>query len=120
MLTLTRRQGVSLAIAAAAARPARAQPARNVLVGGFDVGPGGYPGNFNPLAATAGFQWLNLYYETLLLYETTALENIVGALAAKFEANAARTEYTFSLVPDAKWHDGAPFTSADVAFTIEL
>ncbi len=120
MLTLTRRQGVSLAIAAAAAGTARAQPARNVLVGGFDVGPGGYPGNFNPLAATAGFQWLNLYYETLVLYETTALENIVGALAAKFEANAARTEYTFSLVPDAKWHDGTPFTSADVAFTIEL
>jgi len=120
MLRLTRRQGLSLAIAAAAARTARAQPARNVMVGGFDVGPGGYPGNFNPLAATAGFQWLNLYYETLVLYETTALENIVGALAAKFEANAARTEYTFHLAPDTKWHDGTPFTSADVAFTIAL
>ena len=120
MLTLTRRQGLSLASAAVAARSARAQPARNVLVGGFDVGPGGYPGNFNPLAATAGFQWLNLYYETLVLYETTALENIVGSLAEKFEANAARTEYTFHLAPDVKWHDGAPFTSDDVAFTIAL
>ena len=120
MLTLTRRQGVSLAIAAAAARPAWAQPARNVMVGGFDVGPGGYPGNFNPLAATAGYQWLNLYFETLVLYETTALENIVGALAATFEANAARTEYTFHLAPNVMWHDGTPFTSADVAFTIDL
>lgn len=120
MLTLTRRQGLSSAGAALFARAARAQPARNVMVGGFDVGPGGYPGNFNPLAATAGYQWLNLYYETLVLYETTALENIVGALAAKFEANDRKTQYIFHLAADAKWHDGAPFTSADVAFTIAL
>src|ERR1019366_8033294 len=46
--------------------------------------------------------------------------NIVGALAATFEANAARTEYTFHLAPDAKWHDGTPFTSADVAFTVAI
>src|SRR5271165_6211546 len=115
MLTLTRRQGLSLASAAVVARTARAQPARNVMVGGFDVGPGGYPGNFNPLAATAGFQWLNLYYETLVLYETTALDNIVGALAAGFETNDSRTQITFHLAPDVKWHDGAAFTSADVA-----
>src|SRR5580658_10273417 len=120
MLTLTRRQGVSLAIAAAAAHTARAQPARKVMTGGFDVGPGGYPGNFNPLAATAGYQWLNLYYETLVLYETPALENIVGALAASFGSNATRTEYTFHLAPNVTWHDGTPFTSDDVAFTVAL
>jgi len=33
------------------------------LSGGFDVGPGGFQGNFNPLAATAGFTWLSIYYE---------------------------------------------------------
>lgn len=120
MLTLTRRQGLAAATATLLARAARAQPARNVMVGGFDVGPGGYPGNFNPLAATAGFQWLNLYYETLVLYETTALENIVGALAASFETNDGKTQYTFHLVDNAKWHDGVPFTSDDVAFTIAL
>ena len=120
MVTLTRRQGLSIAGAALLARSSRAQPARNVLVGGFDVGPGGYPGNFNPLAATAGFQWLNLYYETLVLYETTGLENIVGSLAAGSETNDNKTQLIFHLAPNVKWHDGTPFTSADVAFTIAL
>ena len=55
MAKLTRRQGLGLVLAGAAARGARAQPARNVMIGGFDVGPGGFPKNFNPLAATAGF-----------------------------------------------------------------
>lgn len=123
MVTFTRRQGFGLALGlgvAAATRPGFAQPARNILVGGFDVGPGGYPRNFNPLAATAGFQWLNLYYDTLVLYETTALERIVGSLAARVESNATKTSYTFHLRPGVKWHDGQDFTSAEVAFTIEL
>jgi peptide/nickel transport system substrate-binding protein len=109
---------LNLGIAAAAAG-ASAQPTRNVLVGGFDVGPGGYPNNFNPLAATAGFQWLNLYYDTLVLYDGK-LETIQGSLAQRVEAKPDKTAYTFHLVPDVKWHDGQPFTSADVAFTIEL
>jgi peptide/nickel transport system substrate-binding protein len=124
MLTLTRREGLTLALgtgaAASVARRGLAQPARNVLIGGFDVGPGGYPGNFNPLAATAGFQWLNLYYDTLVLYTDATLEKIGGALAERAESNADKTRYTFHLRPGVKWHDGADFTSADVAFTIEL
>ncbi len=122
MIKLTRRDGMALALnlgVAAAAGGAFAQPSRNVLVGGFDVGPGGYPNNFNPLAATAGFQWLNLYYDTLVLYDPK-LETIQGSLAQKVEAKVDKTAYTFHLWPDVKWHDGQPFTSADVAFTIDL
>lgn len=122
MVTLTRRDSMALALGmglAAAAGRASAQPSRNVLVGGFDVGPGGYPGNFNPLAATAGFQWLNLYYDTLVLYDPR-LETIQGSLAQRVEANADKTAYTFHLRPDVTWHDGQPFTAADVAYTIEL
>ena len=119
MFAVTRRHGLGLALAAAAAGSARAQPARNVMVGGFDVGPGGFPKNFNPLSATAGFMWLNCYYETLLLYNPE-LTKVGGALAKTFEANADGSQYTFHLVDDAKWHDGTPFTSADVKFTFEL
>lgn len=122
MITLTRREGLTLALgvgAAAATRRSFAQPARNVLIGGFDVGPGGYPANFNPLAATAGFQWLNLYYDTLVWYDG-ALETISGALAERVESNPEKTRYTFHLRPNVKWHDGQAFTSADVAFTIAL
>ncbi|TJW22576.1 MAG: peptide ABC transporter substrate-binding protein, partial [Mesorhizobium sp.] len=36
----------------------QAQDAKTIT-GGFDVGPGGFPKNFNPLAATGGFTWLS-------------------------------------------------------------
>ncbi len=121
---LTRRDALGAALGTAAAvmlaPGARAQTAgRNVLIGGFDVGPGGLQGNFNPLAATAGFQWLNLYFETLVLYDAK-LETIAGALAVNFESNPDKTQYTFHLDPKAAWHDGTPFVADDVVFTIDL
>ncbi|HET8728375.1 MAG TPA: ABC transporter substrate-binding protein [Alphaproteobacteria bacterium] len=104
--------------ALADADPAGAQSQGTTLTGAFDVGPGGFQGNFNPLAATAGFTWLSLYYEPLVIYDGK-LENVVGALASGYEVNAEQTEYTFQL-EEATWHDGEPFTSEDVRFTIAL
>ena len=121
MTELTRRHSLALAAAlpfAGLATAARAQ-ARNVLVGGFDVGPGGFQGNFNPLAASAGFQWLNLYYDTLVSYDTS-LSAIGAGLATSFEAQDGNKRYVFHLAPGVTWHDGKPFSSADVAFTIAL
>lgn len=110
-----------LALAAALATTCLAAPAlaqEKTIVGGFDVGPGGLKGNFNPMAATAGFTWLNTYLEPLVIYDA-ALSKIVGALAASHSVSADMKTYTFKLAP-AKWHDGAPFTSADAKFTLEL
>jgi peptide/nickel transport system substrate-binding protein len=90
--------------------------AQSTITGGFDVGPGGMQGNFNPLSATAGFTWLSLYFEPLVLYDAK-LEKIVGALASSFSVSDDKLTYTFKLA-DAKWHDGKPFTSADVKFTV--
>ncbi|MBP1845871.1 peptide/nickel transport system substrate-binding protein [Rhizobium petrolearium] len=97
--------------------PAMAQ-AGKTIVGGFDVGPGGFQGNFNPLTATAGFTWLNTYFEPLVIY-TSDLSKLTGALASEFAVGQDNLTYTFKLV-DTKWHDGKPFTSADVKFTLEL
>lgn len=122
MLELTRRGTLLLASTLAAPAILRARPAMaaaNVMTGGFDVGPGGLPGKFNPLAATAGFTWLNLYFEPLVFYDPT-LSHIGPGLASRFEAEADGLGYTFHLDPKAKWHDGKPFTSADVAFTVGL
>ena len=122
MSAISRRQGLTLAMSTgltAAGRGVRAQQSRNVMVGGFDVGPGGGQGNFNPLATGGGFQSFNLYYDTLVAYDV-ALETISGALAASFSANATATEHRFHLRPGVTWHDGAPFTAADVAFTVDL
>jgi peptide/nickel transport system substrate-binding protein len=108
---------LSAALLGGVAAPALAQDGR-VITGGFDVGPGGLAGNFNPLAASAGFTWLSLYFEPLVTYDVK-LQSVVGALADKFEISPDQTAYTFHLA-DARWHDGRPFTSADVRFTLDL
>jgi len=95
---------------------ARAQDV-STITGAFDTGPGGFQGNFNPLSATAGFTWLSVYFEPLVIFDAE-LDKVVGALASEYSVNADKTEYMFKLA-DAKWHDGQPFTSADVKFTIE-
>lgn len=46
--------------------------------------------------------------------ETYAIE---PALAASWDVSADGTVYTFHLREGVKWHDGTPFTSADVVFT---
>jgi peptide/nickel transport system substrate-binding protein len=97
-----------------AVRPALAQ---STITGAFDVGPGGKQGNFNTLAATSGLTWLSLYFEPLVIYDTN-LEQIVGALASSYAVSDDKLTYTFKLT-DAKWHDGKPFTAADVKFTVE-
>lgn len=99
------------------ALPAVAQDGATIT-GGFDVGPGGLQGNFNPLAATAGFTWLVTYFEPLVIWNAE-LTRIEGALAESFEISDDQLTYTFKLA-EAKWHDGEPFTSADVAFTVGL
>ncbi len=88
------------------------------MSGGFDVGPGGFQGNFNPLAATAGFTWLSIYYEPLITYDEK-LQKVVGALASAYEVSPDQMTYTFKLA-DAKWHDGKPFTAKDAKFTMGL
>jgi len=44
---------------------------------------------------------------------------IVPDLAKDWQISADGKSYTFNLKPGISWHDGAPFTSADVAATIE-
>lgn len=96
--------------------PTLAQDAKTIS-GGFDVGPGGFKGNFNPLAATAGLTWLSVYYEPLVIYNADLTE-ITGSLAESFEVSDDQLQYTFRLAEET-WHDGEAFTSADVKFTLE-
>ena len=91
--------------------------AGKTISGGFDVGPGGFKGNFNPLAATAGLTWLSVYYEPLVIYNA-GLTDIVGGLAESFEVSADQLTYTFKLAEET-WHDGEAFSAADVKFTLE-
>jgi peptide/nickel transport system substrate-binding protein len=57
-------------------------------------------------------------FESLLEYEGPSLVPRPGLAASWTVTNESRT-YTFKLRPGVKWHDGAPFTSADVKFSVE-
>ncbi|MCB0081661.1 MAG: ABC transporter substrate-binding protein [Caldilineaceae bacterium] len=58
----------------------------------------------------------------VLLYNRLARLDQAGVpqpeLATAWQANEDATEWTFSLRDDVTFHDGKPFTSADVAYTI--
>ncbi len=82
------------ALACLALAPAFAQ--KSVISGGFDVGPGGFPGNFNPMAASAGFTWLSTYFEPLVVYDAK-LEKLAPALATSWQVSPDKLTYTFKL-----------------------
>lgn len=58
-------------------------------------------------------------YSTLLRYDLETLEP-VGDLAESFEVSDDGLAYTFHLRQNVTWHDGVPFTAADVVFTMGL
>lgn len=58
-------------------------------------------------------------YSTLVRYDLETLEP-VGDLAESFSVSDDGTVYTFNLRQNVTWHDGEPFTAADVLFTMGL
>src|SRR6476659_9724052 len=57
-------------------------------------------------------------FEGLLRY-SPKLEPLPG-LAESWTVSEDAKAYTFKLKPGVTWHDGKPFTSADVLFSIEM
>ncbi|MFN8636166.1 MAG: ABC transporter substrate-binding protein [Chloroflexota bacterium] len=83
------------------------------------IGAGNDPGQFNPGITTAGgthFVTGNIYNGLLMLDEAF---NPQPDLAESWSVSPDGTTYTFNLAHNVTWHDGQPFTSADVKFTFE-
>ncbi|MDS9469006.1 ABC transporter substrate-binding protein [Paracoccus sp. MBLB3053] len=57
-------------------------------------------------------------YEGLLRYDTKL--NPMPSLAKSWEISEDGLTYTFHLEDGVKWHDGTPFSSADVVFTADV
>lgn len=57
-------------------------------------------------------------FESLLTYEGPALQPKPG-LAESWSVSPDQLSYSFKLRAGVKWQDGAPFTSADVKFSVE-
>jgi peptide/nickel transport system substrate-binding protein len=47
----------------------------------------------------------------------TSLQTIIGDAAESWDVSPDATVFTFKLKPGITWHDGTPFTAADVAYT---
>ena len=85
-----------------------------------------YPGAFDSLnpynvRALSTAQGLNgNVYQTLMMRSADEPFTLYGLIAQTIETNAARDRVVFHLDPRARFSDGTPITSEDVAFTFNL
>jgi peptide/nickel transport system substrate-binding protein len=93
----------------------RTPPAQTTLV----VSQGGDPGALNPAVTTSG----NTHPVTDQIFNglvgLDAQLNPVPELAEHWTIEDDGRTYRFTLRDGVRWHDGVPFTSADVKFTFE-
>jgi peptide/nickel transport system substrate-binding protein len=77
------------------------------------------PGHLNPAITTNGgvHTAAALLYDGLLTYDSSLAPQ--PALATRWEVEDAGARYRFHLRPGVRWHDGVPFTAADVAYTFK-
>lgn len=118
--SIARLVGVLL-IALVAAAPALAQsdaPDEKVV---YRMGLVNDIDSLNPFKALEipSFEVSNLNYNLLVEFAQDDLRP-VPALAESWETSEDGLEWTYNLRDDVTWHDGEPFTSEDVKFTIEL
>lgn len=92
--------------------------AAGTLIGAFDVGPGGSPVPAGPWYNTAGNTWISKIWTPLVSLNADA-SGLAPQLATSWSANDDFTIWTFTLRPNVSWHDGTPFSAADVKFTWE-
>jgi peptide/nickel transport system substrate-binding protein len=95
------------------------------ITGGvFVEGALGLPSVINPILTWGGAQTTSLSEDVVaLVFEgLTALDDkgrVSPALASTWEASEGGAVFEFQLRRDVYWHDGVPFTAADVVFTIQ-
>ncbi len=83
------------------------------------VGMTGDPSTYNPDYQADGY--LQPIAENIFnrLIKVTNNQEIVPDLAKSYKVSEDGKEITFYLNEDVKWHDGEPFSSADVKFTFD-
>ena len=80
---------------------------------------GAEPGTLNPITATDAYEGIvngaNIY-ETLIKRDNETLE-LKPLLAESWTISEDKLTYTFKIKKGVKWHDGVPFTTADIVFS---
>lgn len=77
------------------------------------------PGHLNPAITTGGgvHTAADLLYDGLV--DLDEEQRPIPALAERWEVEEGGARYRFHLRPGVTWHDGTPFTAADVKFTFD-
>ena len=105
----------TIAVVAGCSAPARPGTAPITLV----IAQGGDPGALNPAVTTSG----NTHPITDQMFNglvgLDAQFNPIPELAERWQIEDGGRTYHFTLREGVTWHDGRPFTSADVKFTFE-
>ncbi|MBA2446608.1 MAG: peptide ABC transporter substrate-binding protein, partial [Chloroflexi bacterium] len=101
----------------AEAKPAAGEPKRGgqmslAIISDPTFNPFTWPGQFSTVMAAKPL------WSTLVKYEPGTMR-AVPDLATSWEPAPDGLTWTFKLRQGVKWHDGAPFTAADVKFTID-
>jgi peptide/nickel transport system substrate-binding protein len=122
MKTVPRGAAAAFALATLLAAPASAQKSGGVLrLSHFDS-----PASMSILeeSTRAALQPMMGVFNNLVLYRQdvaqTSLNSVVPDLATGWSWNEDGTELTFPLRQGVRWHDGKPFTAADVKCTWDL
>lgn len=80
----------------------------------------GRPFSVNPLAARTQVDRDLVALTFGGLVKLGAGETIVPDLATRWTSDESGRTWTFTLRPDARWHDGKPVTATDVVFTVNV
>ena len=85
----------------------------------FIVSMSADPTTFNPVAKADDDG--HLIYQNIFdgLLQLNINSEVIPGLAETWDISADGLTYTFHLAKNVKWHDGVPFTSADVKYTYE-
>ena len=79
-------------------------------------GDWGYPNPYRHYPRGPGYIRMSWVFDTLIWKDDTGY---IPALASKWSYNPETLSFTFELRKGVKWHDGRPFSSEDVVFTID-
>ena len=109
--------GLVLLLAAGIPQTAEAQEAPR-YGGTLIIGAGGDPGSLNLAASFSTIDTLSAAHIYNLLVVSDSELNPQPDLAESWKVSEDGLTYTFNLVKNATWHDGKPFTSADVKFSL--
>src|SRR5579885_1206801 len=104
------------AATAATAPTTGAATAPGAAGGTFNVAA--WPSHINPWL-NGGGDWHSAFFYNRLLVWDIKFDKLLPDLAEKWSVSPDGKEYTFNLRKGVKWHDGQPFTAADVEFSFQ-